>query len=105
MRKPLALGSSETMSAHNGRGGDYDADAMMVDMLEKQQQAELEAMMASVPEYAAPSSSSTSMSATRPPDSPHHSDDDAEYDALFTDFINSREAQHGQDQDAEMDLS
>lgn len=114
MRQPLAVGHSGSMAAHTSSGGsshgrgDYDADAMMVDMLEQEQQAELEAMLASAPENARSSSSTTSMSTMmKPPDSPHYSDNDAEYDALFMDFVKSQEGQHSQDQgqDAEMDLS
>lgn len=108
MNKPLSLGSSEARVAHSNdtryNPGDCDADAMMVDMLEQEQQAELEAMMAFAPDNGGSSSVSTS-TMMKPPDSPHWSDDDSEYDALFMDFMNSQGGQHNQDQDAEMDLS
>lgn len=108
MRKPLALERSQAMSlpySSTRERGDHDADAMMVDMLEQEQQAELEAMMAFAPENTGPLSSTSSMSTMKPPDSPHWADDDAEYDALFMEFMTSQDGQHGQDQDAEMDLS
>lgn len=108
MRKPLTLGQSEAMAPHYSsrhEGGDNSADAMMVDMLEQEQQAELEAMMASAPDNMGSSSTTASMSTMKPPDSPYWADDDAEYDALFMDFMKSQDGQHGQDQDAEMDLS
>lgn len=75
-----------------------DADAMMVDMLEQEQQAELEAMAASILPQQQPSSS------MEPPGSPHWSDDD-EYDAIFMDYL-SREGQDAAaSSSGEMDLS
>lgn len=99
MRKPLrALEIVPEASAGQETDAEVDADEMMVDLLEQEQQAELEALMSSIP---------PETSAMKPPDSPHWSDDE-EYDALFMDYL-SQEHKTGQCQgpasSGEMDLS
>lgn len=71
-----------------------DADAMMVDMFEQEQEAELQALVSSMAAPGPP-----------PPVSPHWSDDD-EYDALFADFLSrEQQARHPAPESGDMDLS
>jgi len=60
---------------------------MMVDEIEQQEEAELDALFSALPE--------TSSSQTRP-ESPHLYSDDDEYDAIFMDFISSQSEERGQ---------
>lgn len=54
---------------------------MMVDEIEQQEEAELDAILSALPE--------TTSSQTRP-GSPHLYSDDDDYDAIFMDFISSQ---------------
>lgn len=82
---------------------DLDLDAMMLDEIEQQEQAELEELLSALP-------TSTAVNAQTRPSSPTptiYSDDD--YDAIFMDFISSQTEQSGQpvassQQDVEMSL-
>lgn len=99
MSKPRALGASPQAGVSEEPGDeDVDADAMMVDMLEQVELAELEALVSTISEQ-------SSTRNDKPPDSPRWSDDD-EYDALFIDYLSQ---QQQQDQEmassGDMDLS
>lgn len=74
-----------------------EMDDMMVDVLEHEAQAELDALISSIP--AEPSSSDRIMR----PDSPQWSDDE-DYDALFMDFISQEDTQ-GIVSSGQMDMS
>lgn len=101
MRKPPTRALLEAIPEEAGIF-DANADAMMVDMFEQEQEAELQALVSSM---GAPSSSASAAPGPRPPVSPHWSDDD-EYDELFVDFL-SREQQgwHQAPESGDMDLS
>ncbi len=71
---------------------DVDLDAQMIDTLEHEEQAEIDALLSSLPQ-----SSSTRVE----PGSPHFSDDD-DYDAIFNDFIRQTEENTAASQDVEM---
>lgn len=99
MRKPRTLDASPQAGVSEEPGDeDVDADAMMVDMLEQVELAELEALVSTISEQ-------SSTRNDKPPDSPRWSDDD-EYDALFIDYLSQ---QQQQDQEmassGDMDLS
>lgn len=101
MRKPPSRALLEAIPEEAGVF-DVDADSMMVDMFEQEQEAELQALVSSM---AAPPSSALAVRGPPPPVSPHWSDDD-EYDELFVDFL-SREQQgwHQAPESWDMDLS
>lgn len=97
MSKPRGLPSQQQpQNEMDGDGDvDMDAEAMMVDMLEQEQQAELEAMMSSMPHAQHPQQVNFFAQSSRPPDSPHWSDDDEDYDALFKDYMSQEQGQQG----------
>ncbi|KAF3760605.1 hypothetical protein M406DRAFT_342819 [Cryphonectria parasitica EP155] len=120
-RKPRALSTiSESESSGMGRRSDQqpNVDDMMVDMFEQDEQAELEALLASMPER-------QSARNWESPGSPHwldevddvDDDDDDDYDAVFMDYLSQegvqqqQQQQHGQNQSLDsaasghMDLS
>lgn len=74
-----------------------EVDDMMVDVLEHEEEAELDALISSMPSQ--PSSSDMIIR----PDSPHWSDDE-DYDALFMDFL-SQEDNQGIVSSGQMDMS
>lgn len=80
-----------------GGGMEVDADDMMVDMFEQEQQAELEALVSSIP-------GTQQQLSSRPPDSPHLSDDD-DYDALFMDYLSQEQQGQMPASSGDMDLS
>jgi hypothetical protein len=87
-----------------------DVDEMMADTLEREQQAEVEeyeAMMASIQNGASGGQQSGQQHEQKPPDSPHLSDDDDDYEALFTDYLSQYHQSPGQAPacSGEMDLS
>lgn len=87
----------EEAAAGGGMQVEADADEIMVDMLEQEQQAELDALVSSMPEGQQQLSS-------RSPDSPHLSDD-YDYDALFLDYLSQEEQGQVLTSSGDMDLS
>lgn len=94
MSKPRGLPLPQQLRhGTDGEGDvDMDADAMMVDMLEQEQQAELEALVSSMPDANQQQHAAFLSSSSRSPDSPHWSDDE-DYDALFEDYISQEQQQ------------
>lgn len=72
------------------------SDEMMLDAVEHDEEAQLDALISSYPPNSEPSSRDMQR-----PESPHFSDDE-DYDALFMDYYLSREQQGTQS--SEMDL-
>lgn len=105
-----AASSSAAMSWGTAGSSHPDVDEMMVDTLEREQRAEVEeyeAMMASIRDGGADGRKWDQQHEQKPPDSPHLSDDDDDYDALFMDYL-SQEHQGLREAPAssgEMDLS
>lgn len=66
---------------------DQDIDSMMLDEIEQQEEAELDALFLALPEM--------SSSQTRP-ESPHLYSDDDDYDKIFMDFISSQSEESSQ---------
>ncbi|KAK3326423.1 hypothetical protein B0H66DRAFT_600547 [Apodospora peruviana] len=81
---------------------DFDMDAMLVDAIERQEEAEIEAIISELP--TTPTSNQTQQ---QPEEAQHHfySEDD-DYDSIFMDFLSSEREQSGQSmtlsQDVEM---
>lgn len=104
MRKPPRsfLEAIPEASAHQEAG--VDADAMMVDMFEQEQAAEVEALVLSI--SAGQQQQQQQQVASGSPDSPHWSDDE-DYDALFMDYLSQEQRGHNQApaSSGDMDLS
>jgi hypothetical protein len=110
IEEAAAGGSSTFTPSGQLHPGVPDMDEMMVDTLEREQQAEIdeyEAMMASIHDSGSVGQGWGWQHGQKPPDPPHLSDDDDDYDALFMDYL-SQEHQTPREAPAssgEMDLS
>ncbi|KAK3377929.1 hypothetical protein B0H63DRAFT_230350 [Podospora didyma] len=71
------------LPGHHQQPEAEDLDALMVDDIEQQEQAEIDAMVALLPAYNTPHHSV--------PPSPHHFSDDEDYDGLFMDLLSHEE--------------
>ncbi|KAK3685764.1 hypothetical protein B0T22DRAFT_229156 [Podospora appendiculata] len=76
---------------------DVDADAMMVDAIEQQEQAEIDALLLSIP-------LDTTSSQARP-DSPQHFSDDDDYDSIFMDLLSSQRSEQAFTLSQDVDMS
>lgn len=106
----VAGGSSTAAPWAPAGPNDSHMDEMMVDTLEQEQRAEVEeyeAMMASIQNGASDGHQWGQQHEQKPPDSPHLSDDDDDYDALFMDYLSQEHQSPGQApaSSGEMDLS
>ncbi|POS78838.1 hypothetical protein DHEL01_v202764 [Diaporthe helianthi] len=108
----VAAGAGSSAAAPWGQAGQSnpDVDEMMVDTLEREQQAEIEeyeAIVASMQSGASGGQPWGEQDERKPPDSPHLSEDDDDYDALFMDYLSQEQQGTGQApaSSGEMDLS
>lgn len=103
MRRPPRSVLEAIPEASAGQEAGVDADAMMVDMYEQEQAAEMEALVSSL---SAGQQQQQQVPSRPPPDSPHWSDDE-DYDALFMDYLSQEQLSQHQTptSSGDMDLS
>lgn len=79
---------------------DMDVDDMMADAIAQEEEAEMEALLSSMPR----DDMEMQIPEEKRPDSPHFSEDE-DYDALFMDLLNQQGEQGGVGQDGDTEMS